>query len=300
MNFLYCFDNNFNLQALNSIMSIINNNKNHKTKIFVIHDDPASLQKIIKKYLNDYEEIFEIFEFDFNFVNFPKINKSHVSKATYFRLFFQKYIPEHIDFITYVDSDIICISNFYSELNEKINEIKSEKLLLGAVTESIGGDNKKRLGLMSDNYFNAGVMIINMAEWKNKITIEAIINKMNLLSDKILWWDQDVLNSLIDGNYLSINDRFNKQTAFIESSPNKDDIFIHYSGKGKPWSVSFYKDNINNVYQKYFKNTNITMYHLDISKLTDYLIFFKNLLFGNYKKYGNKEIFKSIIKIKKI
>ena len=120
MNFLYCFDNNFNLQALNSIMSIINNNKDHKTKIFVIHDDPASLQKIIKKYLNDYEEVFEIFEFDFNFVNFPKINKSHVSKATYFRLFFQKYIPEHIDFITYVDSDIICISNFYSELNEKI------------------------------------------------------------------------------------------------------------------------------------------------------------------------------------
>ena len=46
MNFLYCFDNNFNLQALNSIMSIINNNKDHKTKIFVIHDD----QQVYKNY----------------------------------------------------------------------------------------------------------------------------------------------------------------------------------------------------------------------------------------------------------
>ena len=49
MNFLYCFDNNFNLQALNSIMSIINNNKDHKTKIFVF----TMIQQVYKKLLKN-------------------------------------------------------------------------------------------------------------------------------------------------------------------------------------------------------------------------------------------------------
>ncbi len=300
MNFLYCFDSKFNLQALNSIMSIIKNNKNKEIKIFVIHDNPNSFKKLVNEYLNEYKEIFEIFEFKFDYLNFPKLYKSHVSKATYFRLFFQEYIPKEVNFLTYVDSDIICISDFYSKIDEKINEIKKEKFLLGAVTESSGGSNKERLELSNDNYFNAGVMILNMNEWNKKITIENIINRMNTLGDKILWWDQDILNSLVDGNYLAIEEKFNKQVGNIKNIPDKDDIFIHYSGKGKPWAVSFFRDNINNVYQKNFRNTNIAFYHLETSKLIENLIFLKNLIIGNYKKYDNKKVLKSFIKIKKI
>ena len=62
----------------------------------------------------------------------------------------------------------------------------------------------------------------------------------------------------------------------------------------------FFRDNINNVYQKNFRNTNIAFYHLETSKLIENLIFLKNLIIGNYKKYDNKKVLKSFIKIKKI
>ena len=58
MNFLYCFDSKFNLQAINSINSLINKSKSLEIKVFVIHDNPSTFQKLVKKYLSEYEYIF--------------------------------------------------------------------------------------------------------------------------------------------------------------------------------------------------------------------------------------------------
>ena len=44
---------------------------------------------------------------------------------------------------------------------------------------------------------------------------------------------------LVDGNYTEIDSGFNKQVGKIDKKFNKNDIFLHYSGKVKPWSVSF-------------------------------------------------------------
>ena len=172
MNFLYCFDNNFNLQALNSINSIINNSKSKNLSFYIIHDSPSDFSNLIDKYLSDYKNIISIFKFDFDSIDFPKITDAHVSKATYFRLFFQKYLPEDIEFITYVDSDIICLRDPETDVKEAIKKINKNNLLLGAISEGKGTKNNQiRLDMKSDKYFNAGVMIINLKEWRAKIQI---------------------------------------------------------------------------------------------------------------------------------
>ena len=72
MNFLYCFDNNFNLQALNSINSIINKSKSKNLNFYIIHDSPSNFSDLIEKYLSEYKNIITIFKFDFDSIDFPK------------------------------------------------------------------------------------------------------------------------------------------------------------------------------------------------------------------------------------
>lgn len=297
MNFLYCFDKNFNLQALNSINSIIKNSQNNKINFYIIHDSPESFLRIVNRYLYIYKDRIKIYKFDFDSIQFPNIEKTHISRATYFRLFFQKYLPENIDFITYIDSDIICLSNPIKKIQESTKKICKDELLLGAVTDGDQhNENKIRLGLENEKYFNAGVMIINLKQWKKKIEITEIINCMESLKDRILWWDQDVLNVLVDGNYLELGNDFNMKVSELNGRPADSIIFLHYSGKGKPWGNSIFDDERSDFYQHEFKTTGFSEYHVDPGKLKESVLFFKYLLFNKNNKLNKKKLFQSFLK----
>mgnify|MGYP001172002618 FL=1 len=301
MNFLYCFDNNFNLQALNSINSIIKYSNNVNLNFYIIHDSPKTFLKILDRYLPDYKNLITIYKFDFDSIKFPRINKAHVTKATYFRLFFQKYLPKNIEFITYVDSDIICLSNPEKRIQELIETIDNSNLLIGAVNEdSLVDQNVNRLDMKSDRYFNAGVMIINLKQWSKKIEINEIILSMEKLRDKIKWWDQDVLNVLVDGNYLELKKDFNMKASEIKGMPDESVVFLHYAGKGKPWDNSFFEDPNTNIYQNAFLRTGFSEYHIDPKGFIENILFFKHLFSNKYKQFNKKKLFSSYIKNKLI
>jgi lipopolysaccharide biosynthesis glycosyltransferase len=301
MNFLYCLDNNFNLQALNSINSIIRNSENKDLKFYIIHDTPEGFKKIIDKYLPSFRDIIHIYKFDFNAIKFPKISGAHVSKATYFRLFFQEYIPANIDFITYIDSDIICLSNPDKRIKYLTEIIENKNYLLGAVNDSDeGNQNKDRLGMSSDKYFNAGVMVINLKLWRSKIEIHQLITSMQTLKDKILWWDQDVLNVLIDGEFLEIEKDFNMKVSNIKEKLETSVVFLHYAGKRKPWDNSIFYDIRNSTYQEAFSFTGFSKYHVHLKGIPENIKFFKNIFLSNDINLNKFDLLHSYIKNKLI
>ena len=74
------------------------------------------------------------------------------------------------------------------------------------MTESIDNpDYIGRLDLKQSKYFNAGVLVINYNEWKKINDDNKFIKNMNHLAEKILWWDQDVLNYTFDGKYTELS-----------------------------------------------------------------------------------------------
>ena len=301
MNFLYCLDNNFNLQALNSINSIIRNSEDEDLKFYIIHETPEKFKIIIDKYLSSFSDIIHIYKFDFEAINFPKISGAHVSKATYFRLFFQEYIPENVDFITYIDSDIICLSSPGKRIKYLTEILENKKYLLGAVNDSDeGNQNKDRLGMVSEKYFNAGVMVINLKLWRNKIEIHQLITSMKTLKDKILWWDQDVLNVLIDGEFLEIEKDFNMKVSNIKETLEKSVVFLHYAGKRKPWDNSIFYDIRNSTYQEAFSFTGFSKYHVQLKGLFENTKFFKNIFFSTDIQLNKFELLRSYIKNKLI
>ena len=62
---------------------------------------------------------------------------------------------------------------------KKIIEISLDKTLIGAVTESIRGNNQNRLGMHNEKYFNAGVMIINLKLWRKNFSLNQILDRMS-------------------------------------------------------------------------------------------------------------------------
>ena len=67
----------------------------------------------------------------------------------------------------------------------------------------------KRLSPDQSKYFNAGVMIIDFKKWQ-KLTYEnKFINNLDSTYDKVLWWDQDILNVTFDGNYVELDINLN-------------------------------------------------------------------------------------------
>ena len=58
---------------------------------------------------------------------------------------------------------------------------------------------------MREEYFNAGIMVINFKKWIEEGYTVEFIKKLKELKTKIIMWDQDVMNAVINGNYSKLS-----------------------------------------------------------------------------------------------
>ena len=250
INFLYCFDENYNMQANNSISSLLEN-VSEQIGIYIIHKDPSTFEAYLNKFkLNNKLDNIEIFKFDKSLIkSFPRVENTHISDATYYRLFIDKYLPSKVEYITYLDADIICFQCPIETLRQHIQTMEKENLSISSKTETIFNEElteiNNRLNLKSKKYFNAGVMIINFTTWVDNQTSKNLLEELIRIKDIIYYWDQDVLNSYFDGEYLELSTYLNfnlhlTKQDYFDKTPKEDKnkmIFIHYAGSHKPWSI---------------------------------------------------------------
>ena len=57
------------------------------------------------------------------------------------------------------------------------------------------------LELEQDNYFNAGVMLIDYQRWLSFTKVNEFISLVEKYKNNIIFWDQDILNKKFDGKY---------------------------------------------------------------------------------------------------
>lgn len=282
MNFLYCFDSKYNLQAINSISSLLRNVSEEHT-FYIIHKKPTTFTHYLEKFKKTGHK-FEIYEFKNNYGIFPRVSNTHVSEATYYRLFIDEYLPKNIDFITYIDADIVCLNDPIKNILfhiEKLN--RSSKIVAVRTEEYESKEYKERLSLTQNKYFNAGVMIIDFKKWQKLAEERKFISNLNSLYNKILWWDQDVLNVTFDGNYVELDINLNfpihEETIYSNEEIMKRVNFLHYQGKHKPWAINSFLNNRSTFYQNQFKLISGHNYHLVVSKpFKDSFIFIKILI----------------------
>lgn len=266
LNLLYCIDENYNKQAYISIASILESTS-HDINVYLIHKSPKSFEEFRKK-LIDLENLnsISIFEFDKNKSGFPNVQGSHVSDATYYRLFIEDYLPSEIDFILYVDADIVCKKDISIHLKNEIEKLKNSDFIISARTEvpkvKINEPHWERLNLQGQRYFNAGVMLINLMKWRENGLSKKLQHHLEKIKKIIKYWDQDVLNSYFDDKFVELNGYLNwnlfltpsAKQSYLSDEDRDNMILIHYTGSFKPWTVRGILDKHSIYYQdKYYQ-----------------------------------------------
>ena len=299
LNFLFCFDNNYNKQAFTSIYSLLSNTDS-KLNFHIIHKSQDTDDFIPYK-IKNHKNLNEVIVYKFkDKANFPNLDDVHVSEATYYRLFIQNYIKNDIEDLIYLDSDIICINNFDLEAKKYINKLKSSQNIIGAKTEFKSGNKEglERFNILNKNYFNAGVLFIDYKKWRQKeIGIKLIDNLVNN-KQHLKYWDQDLLNLFFNGSYIELTEYLNfkvqlSETEFkftLSEKQEQNALFLHFSGKFKPWSLKGALNENSAYYHKYFKEINGKDFHIynkrRLNTLKDLL---KNLI--NFKIFNTKNAF---------
>lgn len=241
-NFLYAFDENYNIQGYCSIVSLLENSQS-EVNIYIIHKDPETFNSYKEKIIiNKNLGKLEILKFNNKNYKFPNLENKHVSEATYYRIFIDEYLPDSVENFLYVDADAFFINHFQIELNKANENLMRSNYIISATANSHkNDDNRRRLNLKE--YFNAGVILVNYDKWrKNNVSSKL----KSLLQDETLeleFWDQDLLNIYFNGNFETLSSKFNfmvygDQKDSLDSLNNiaNNATIVHYSGKHKPWS----------------------------------------------------------------
>jgi len=249
INLLLCFDENYNKVAHLYLHTLLKN-ASEKVNIYIIHENPKTLNRI-KENLITYEKLNElnIYRFEEDLSRFPNILHGHISEATYYRIYIDNYLPEELEYIFYVDADLLCLKDPIPALKEEVLNLQNSKYFMSARTEVTKEKQVEphweRLGLEGSRYFNAGVKLIKLQDWKKEDMSKKLETKMILDHDKLLYWDQDVLNSVIDDRFEELNPylNFNMNLApdnnniSLDKNEEEEIIFLHYTGSFKPWTI---------------------------------------------------------------
>ena len=173
-----------------------------------------------------------------------KVSK-HISAATYFRLLAGRLLPERVEKVLYLDSDLLILDDIGALWNVDITEYA-----LAAVVDQ-GNNKRPELGIESPaDYFNAGVTLLNLKQWRGEDIGNQVLQFVRDHTEMIQYWDQDGMNAILRGRWLGLPLRWNVQNILYDANPArsnpvldpneraealKNPAILHFTGKSKPW-----------------------------------------------------------------
>ena len=227
-------DNGYQDKVETTIKSICAHNRN--LKFYVFNDDISSewfqlMSKRLELLSSEIVNV-KITNHSLRDYNLPL---SHLSYAAFFRYFIPQFVKE--DKVLYLDSDIIVRSNIDELFLEDITDYP-----LAAVADAL-----------VPSTFNSGVMLINVALWKQENATEILLELTNEFHTST-FGDQGILNKLFENRWYALDSSYNFMVGMDTVARNyqienwyTDSLeleetakIIHFTGD-KPW----YQVNLN-------------------------------------------------------
>lgn len=253
-------------QATVMLYSLFLSNKNNRFKIVVFYNDlDEAAQRRVTSNLNTFTN-FEIewVKIDGSLIKNFNIRKGHVNEYTYTRIFVA-HLLQGVSRYLHFDCDMLVLGDVM-ELWQ--TDLKGNTI--AAVEDSAPFTRQEDIGFPhGKKYFNAGVIVCDVAKWKEKNYTEAVINSLNELGGMAAWLDQDGLNVTVCNDWLPLHKKWNTQSHDIMVAQNagikniKEYLapsIIHFTGNLKPWnfkSSNPYKDD----YYRILRHTDFLKMH---------------------------------------
>lgn len=298
-NILYCFDENYNIQALASMISLLDK-VSEPINIYIIHKNKKTFIEKSKK-VESHPNIksLNVYDFENKISNFPNISKSHVSEATYYRLFIEDVIPKSVKNLLYLDCDIICVKDPLEIMHNNFTNLSNLNKTIGVVFEEFPeeeqDDIKDRLNIDIRKYFNAGVMFINLNSWRNSDVPSKSLEIINNMGSELKYWDQDILNQIFNEDLYKVENELN---FILDIQDNltipQETIFIHYAGSFKPWTTRGAVEKNAFMYMENFRKLGMGKFHLTHTwKMSSIFHIIKSII--NLKIINTKAPFRFLI-----
>lgn len=167
--------------------------------------------------------------------------------ATFFRLMMGQLLPQTITDVLYLDADTLVVGN----LSVLFQSLPKGALVGTVIDINIVARAREVLNVQHD-YFNAGVMRINLARWReSQVEEKAVAYFAQATNEQLVFNDQDALNAVLCESQITwYQKQWNYQTCQVQQDLiNKavlDNPFIvHFTGIDKPWHLNsshFYRE----------------------------------------------------------
>lgn len=235
MEVLCACDESYLPHAAAMLCSLLEHNSVSKIHFFyssVPEEELAKLESFIATY-GSKVLFYEMTSADFEDLPVDK----WASAAVYFRLLAPRLLPDNLDKVLYLDTDIIVRGS----LTELWNTDLSGHALAAAPHNKDEDHLREALGLPEGTeYFNSGVLLINLRFCRERGVVENAISFVREHPEKIQFWDQDALNATLVNQWVELPKSWNWRDKVRPSTgkPESEPAIVHFVGHDKPWHWS--------------------------------------------------------------
>lgn len=162
-----------------------------------------------------------------------------LSNIVYARLIIDRFLPPDVERVLYLDCDVLVRDSI-----EKLIECDLQNYPVAAVRDTSGAfitggrdlRNNRDILDPADAYFNAGLVLIDVAKWREANIIAQLEQALKDGVMARIYYDQDFLNLVFQRNWLQLPWRWNMIDA-RQVHEGLDPAIVHYTGETKPWGI---------------------------------------------------------------
>jgi lipopolysaccharide biosynthesis glycosyltransferase len=185
-----------------------------------------------------------------------------LTAATYYRLLISDVLPPEVQRVIYLDCDMLLRGDLAGLWQMSIGSS-----VVGAVRDP-HPPSREVLGLPDGApYFNAGMLLIDLARWRSEAVGEAAFAFASAHPDRLTYNDQCALNWVLRGRWAELDPIWNLQTGSLARIEMGEAIYlrplppvaaaaqiVHFNAPGRPW---LYMDEhpFKPIYQAYKERT---------------------------------------------
>ncbi len=244
---LFCADRRYCQHLAVAIVSLLKNNTRHQFRLILVLDErddvtETQIRRTVEPFRN---AAIDVKAFSVNsFSCFPV--SGHISLASYLRLFMTQFVDSDIDKLLYLDCDLVVRDDI-----EDLWKTDVSHYFLAAVPDAYS-DNHVKLGFRNDEeYFNAGVLLVNLVKWRETDVLQRLIRYTEQNSQILRYHDQCALNAVLRNQVRFLPHRWNFPARDADLPPRalgmtkreflhlrRNPSIVHYTGPFKPWLYS--------------------------------------------------------------
>ena len=234
----YACDSRFLKYTTVSIASLIANaSPDYTYHIHILHNDisPDEEKNVLRMQTDKVRIIFDDVSEHLEAVSELLPIRDYYTKTTYYRLFIAEMFPE-LDKAIYIDSDTVVVGDisglFLTDIGDNYVGACHEQAMVQV--KEYGEYVEKCLGINRNNYFNAGVLLLNCRQFREKQVLRRFYELLNFY-DFVVTQDEDYLNIICQGHVKFLHQGWNVETFGKIPCEEKDFRIIHYIMTSKPW-----------------------------------------------------------------